>query len=132
MIYYKKNKDFLADLERSEDKYMSSRAGIGRSNEIKILMIVKILLKDTSIFTEEDEEFLQTVKTALEMGNISKKTVQAANNELNKINLDDGIKVLGKLKICFPKRILHFAEVPTKKIPDFKEIILSEYFYMKK
>lgn len=125
----KKNKEFLQNLSESEDKEMMSRIGTGRSNETQILNLVKFLLKDTSIYTEEDEEFLNTLRMALELGTIPKKTAQATNKELKKLPLNDRIKVLGKLKMCFPEKVLRFADLPAKANNDIREIILSEYFY---
>ena len=126
----KSNKEFLEDLYDSEEKIMMSNAGTGRSNDRQLLEKVKFLLKNTSVFTEEDEEFLKKLQNVLRLGIVPKKTAQAANQELKRTNLNDAMKVLGLLKKWLSKCV-EYKEDNHKTVDNAKEIILSEYFYKK-
>ena len=124
------NKEFLENLYDSEEKVMMSNAGTGRSNDRQILYSVKFLLRDTSIFTDEDEEFLKKLQTVLELGMVPKKTAQAANQDLKRIKPTETIKVLGILKKWLSKCV-EYKEDRHKVVDSSQEIILSEYFYKK-
>jgi len=123
------NKAFLDTLAQATVNTPISHSG--RSNESNILATVKFLLKDTAIFTEEDEEFLRALQKCLEMGTIPKKTAQEANKELKKQNLNEQVKVLGMLKTWFAKSVNYNNNGPVKPVTEAREIILSEYFYRK-
>ena len=123
------NKAFLDTLSHIEAATPISHSG--RSNETKVLNIVKFMLKDTAIFTEEDEEFLRALQKSLEMGTVPKKTAQEANKELQKQNLNEKLKVLGMLKKWFSKSVSFTNNGPVKPVAETREIILSEYFYRK-
>ena len=124
-----RNKAYLDALSYVEE--ITPVAHSGRSNEAKILSVVKLLLKDTSTFTEEDEDFLNALKKSLEMGVVPKKTAQTAHKELQKHNLNDTLKILGMLKTWFSKVVNYSNNGPVKPVAEAREIILSEYFYRK-
>lgn len=122
-----RNKAFLDALTHTEEHMPTIRSG--RSNDSNILTVVKFLMKDTTTFTEEDEEFLQALRKTIEMGMLPKKTAQDTNKELKKHNLNDRIKVLGLLKSRLSKSVNYRTNTPEKPAGDVREIILSEYFY---
>lgn len=124
-----KNKAYIDALAHVEE--ITSVVRTGRSNETTILNLVKFMLKDTSTFTEEDEEFLAALQHSLEMGTVPKKTTQEAKKELQKQNFNDKLKILGILKSRFAKCVNYVNNGSTKTVTDTREIILSEYFYRK-
>ena len=89
------------------------------------------LLRDTSQYTEEDEEFLRELSEALEMGSVPKKTVQEAKKALDKQRdiLLENIKAVHFLKSWFSKCVYSRNNTANHSVNDAREIILSEYFY---
>ena len=127
-----KNKTFLREQSENETKEIALRRR-GNSNEANIQTLVKFLLKDTSCFTDNDEEYLQKLNNALTLGNIAKNTLKVANKALKTISNNDKLKILGKLKEYFSEKNLGSNKTPVaKNINSNQEIILSEYFYGEK
>ena len=121
------NKEFLEKLYNDEKMVIEEYKGSTNSNDNNILKIVKFLLKDNSIYTEEDEEFLQNLKRVLEAGSVSKKTIHDANREIKPLNLNNKMNIISLLKIYFSKSI-EYKEIKSQNVSKPKEIILSEYF----
>lgn len=125
----KRNKAYLDGLAVAED--LTPVANSGRSNEAKLQKDVMFLLRDTSQYTEEDEEFLRELSEALEMGSVPKKTVQEAKKALDKQRdiLLENIKAVHFLKSWFSKCVYLRNNTANQNVNDAREIILSEYFY---
>lgn len=125
----KRNKAYLDGLAVAED--LTPVANSGRSNEAKLQKDVMFLLRDTSQYTEEDEEFLRELSEALEMGSVPKKTVQEAKKALDKQRdiLLENIKAVHFLKSWFSKCVYSRNNTANQNVNDAREIILSEYFY---
>lgn len=125
----KRNKAYLDGLAVAED--LTPVANSGRSNEAKLQKDVMFLLRDTSQYTEEDEEFLRELSEALEMGSVPKKTVQEAKKALDKQRdiLLENIKAVHFLKSWFSKCVYSRNNTANHNVKDAREIILSEYFY---
>lgn len=125
----KRNKAYLDGLAVAED--LTPVANSGRSNEAKLQKDVMFLLRDTSHYTEEDEEFLRELSEALEMGSVPKKTVQEAKKALDKQRdiLLKNIKAVHFLKSWFSKCVYSRNNTANQNVNDAREIILSEYFY---
>lgn len=125
----KSNKAYLDGLAAAED--LTPVANSGRSNEAKLQKDVMFLLRDTSQYTEEDEEFLRELSEALEMGSVPKKTVQEAKKALDKQRdiLLENIKAVHFLKSWFSKCVYSRNNTANHNVKDAREIILSEYFY---
>lgn len=125
----KSNKAYLDGLAAAED--LTPVANSGRSNEAKLQKDVMFLLRDTSQYTEEDEEFLRELSEALEMGSVPKKTVQEAKKALDKQRdiLLENIKAVHFLKSWFSKCVYSRNNTTNHNVKDAREIILSEYFY---
>ena len=120
--------DTLSYVESQEPVVRSSS-----SSDAKIMSGVKFMLKDTSIFTEEDEEFLLALKKTLEKGMVPKKTAQEASKYIkqNKDIYADKLKALSLFKKWFAKCVSYRDATPVQPVADAREIILSEYFYRK-
>lgn len=116
--------------------YVESQEPVARSSsssDAKIMTGIKFMLKDTSIFTEEDDEFLLALKKTLEKGMVPKKTAQEASKYIkqNKDVYADKLKALSLFKKWFAKCVSYRDTGPVQSVADAREIILSEYFYRK-
>lgn len=102
----------------------------GRDSAANILRILKVTLKNTQQFTDEQELYLKKVLTQLEEGGLPKQTTKETLKALNELKKDlmNPFKVLATLQTHIPQRLLegHYVEyLPT--IFDKREVILSLY-----
>jgi hypothetical protein len=100
----------------------------GRDSASNILRILKLTLKNTQQFTEEQELYLKKVITQLEEGGLPKQTTKETLKALYNLKHDimNPLKVLATLQINIPQVLLqsHYAEQnvsPSGK----REVILS-------
>jgi len=100
----------------------------GRDSASNILRILKLIFKNTSQFTDEQELYLKKVKTQLEEGGLPKQTTKETLKALNNLKHDikNPLKVLATLQRNIPEALLqsHYAEQnvsPSGK----REVILS-------
>ncbi|MCG2718701.1 MAG: phospholipase D-like domain-containing protein [Nanoarchaeota archaeon] len=116
----KKEFDAVFIQEENEPK-----ASGGRSQEGKLIKIIKAIIKAKE-FTDEDEEYLQEVLRLLKEGGIAKATIKRIVEEIgNEIN---PLKILAKIKAGISPSV--FQGTFTKNSADIagpKEVILSEY-----
>lgn len=102
----------------------------GRDSASNILRILKITLKNTKQFTDEQELYLKKVITQLEEGGLPKQTTKETLKALNELKQDlmNPFKVLATLQSHIPERLLegHYAEQLTT-IFGKREVILSLY-----
>lgn len=97
----------------------------GRSQEAKLIKIIKAIIKAKE-FTDEDEEYLQEVLRLLREGGIAKATIKRVVGEIgNEIN---PLKILAKVKSGISPSVFQgtFAK-SSADISGPKEVILSEY-----
>jgi len=102
----------------------------GRDSAANVLRILKVTLKNTQQFTDEQELYLKKVLTQLEEGGLPKQTTKETLKALNELNKDfmNPFKVLATLQNRIPERLLegHYVEYsPT--IFGKREVILSLY-----
>lgn len=111
--------------EMEEPKHRS-----GRDNAAHILKIVKITLKNTQQFTDEQELYLKKVEKQLIEGGLPKQTIKETRKELAELKQDvqNPFKVMAVLQTKIPDRLLegHFAE-HTPTVFGKREVILSLY-----
>jgi superfamily II DNA or RNA helicase len=107
----------------------STKKGVDSS--VKIMKILKVTLKNTKQFTEEQELYLKKVLNELEEGGLPKQTTKETLKALNELNqeLINPLKVLGTLHKHIPERFLHghYAE-QNPRIYSKREVILSMFF----
>ena len=102
----------------------------GADNASRILRILKVTKKDSQRFTEEQEEYLNSVISKLEEGGIPKQTAKKTRKAL--VDLDKEVtnpfKVLGVLKLNIPDALLesHYSENISPN-QGKREVILSLY-----
>jgi superfamily II DNA or RNA helicase len=102
----------------------------GRDSAANVLRILKVTLKNTQQFTDEQELYLKKVLTQLEEGGLPKQTTKETLKALNELKKDlmNPFKVLATLQNRIPERLLegHYVEYsPT--IFGKREVILSLY-----
>lgn len=102
----------------------------GRDSAANVLRILKVTLKNTQQFTDEQELYLKKVLTQLEEGGLPKQTTKETLKALNELKKDlmNPFKVLATLQTHIPERLLegHYVEyLPT--IFGKREVILSLY-----
>ena len=102
----------------------------GRDSAVNIQRILKVIMKNTQQFTEDQELYLKKVLTQLEEGGLPKQT---AKNTLKALDaLKDGLvnpfKVLAVLQTHIPQKLLesHYAE-QNPSVFGKREVILSLY-----
>ncbi len=123
-----KNKEafiFATTVEMAEP-----RVRRGRDSAAAILKILKVTLKNTSQFTDDQEQYLRKVFTQLEEGGLPKQTAREALSALEdlKQGLVNPFKVLAGLQMHIPERLLsgHYSEQNTA-VSGKREVILSLY-----
>ena len=101
----------------------------GRSNEITLVRTIKAI-KKFSGFTDEDEEYLERVLTALEEGALPKQPTKTLVKEIKKEN--NPLKILFKFKQGIPQNFFSegFVDNPYYNTAP-REVILSEYLINK-
>jgi superfamily II DNA/RNA helicase/HKD family nuclease len=119
------NKDFLEDITGEDDIDMSGSHGSGSSNENKIIHTIKSVLGKFKGYTDDDENYLKLVKTAIENGTIPRNTTKRIKQELQK-NLNP-LGILQVIRNNISYDTLHMdGKKPKEK--SVREVILSEYF----
>jgi len=102
----------------------------GRDSAANILRILKVTIKNTQIFTEDQELYLKKVLIQLEEGGLPKQTAKNTLKALDalKDELINPFKVLATLQTHIPERLLqrHYAE-QNPAVFGTREVILSLY-----
>ena len=116
------NKNEFEKIFETEETAPSSPEG--KSNESKLLKVVKAISKEPQ-FTDEDESYLERVIKLLKDGGVPKKTIQRI---LNKITTElNPHKILAVLKFHLTSELFNQPVGSTSANLDGpKEIILSE------
>lgn len=102
----------------------------GRDSAVQILSILKITLKNTKQFTDDQELYVKKVLSQLNEGGLPKQTTKETLNALSKLKteLANPFKVLATLQMHIPERLLesHYAE-QNPQVTGKREVILSMY-----
>jgi superfamily II DNA or RNA helicase len=102
----------------------------GRDSASETARILKATLKNTAMFTDDQEMYLRNVLARLEEGALPKQTAKNTLKALTSLGeeLLDPMKVLGTLHKNIPERLLmnHFAE-NSPAVSGRREVILSMY-----
>ena len=123
-----KNKEAFKEVTTEELTEPSPRRG--RDSATKLLKIIKITMKKSSILTDDQEDYLRTLSNRIEVGAIPKKTLNKTLKELSKLGngIANPLKVLAILQKNISERFLesHYAETPIR-FKGKREVILSLY-----
>ena len=123
-----KNKKAFVEATTEEELLPVYRRG--RDSGAQILKILKATLKNSKIFTDEQEEYLKKVIQQLEEGAIPKQTTKGTLKKLKELKEEiiNPIKVIAMLQHTVPERLLesHYAE-HSGRFSGKREVILSLY-----
>ncbi|MBU1077424.1 MAG: helicase, partial [Spirochaetes bacterium] len=134
----KLTKKFYALLDKNKEAFILTtseeiqdhQGKKGRDSSVQILKILKVIIKNTQKFTDDQEMYLKRVMSQLEQGGFPKHTTKEALKALNELNsgLINPLKVLGVLQKMIPIRLLDSHYVEKEFITQHKrEVILSLY-----
>jgi superfamily II DNA/RNA helicase len=102
----------------------------GRDSAANILRILKVTMKNTQKFTDDQELYLNKVFRQFEEGGIPKQTAKTTLKALNELEADliNPFKVLAVLQANIPEKLLqsHYAE-QKRSVLGKREVILSLY-----
>ena len=103
----------------------------GKDTSRDLLKVLKITLKNSQKFTDEQEEYIKKLIIRLEEGSIPKQTIKEVLHSLEKINkeLPNPLKVLAVIQTSIPVKLLegHYIESSSQGL-NKREVILSMYF----
>jgi len=130
ILYELLDKNKEAFIFATTDEMTETQYRHGRDSAANVLRILKVTLKNTQQFTDEQELYLKKVLTQLEEGGLPKQTTKETLKALNELKKDlmNPFKVLATLQTHIPQRLLegHYVEyLPT--IFGKREVILSLY-----
>lgn len=124
-----KNKEafIIATTEEMAEPVKSS----GHDNNLQLLRILKLNQQNTQQLTDEQEQYLHKVILKLENGSLPRQTVKRILkkvNQLNKVDIQNPLKVLALLQAHISSRLLeeHYAETSSTSTGK-REVILSLY-----
>lgn len=125
-----KNKRAFAFSTTANDLPETKTRG-GRDSATQVLRVLKMVMKDRSQLTEDQEIYLNKVMLQLEEGGLPKQTTKVVSQALDK-EIQKGIhplRIMAVLQLNVPSRLLesHFSESVTLD-GGRREVILSEYF----
>jgi len=101
--------------------------GGGQSNERYILLRLKAKdFRYYPTFTDDDDAFIRSVISALELGIIPKKTCKTIKQKIEKT--DDALEVFRILRAELPDERLLQDQPGTHASTDIREVVLSEFF----
>ena len=102
----------------------------GKDNAAQLLKLLKAVFKNTQKLTDDQEAYIDKLKTRLEEGGLPKQTTKAAMQALNKAGnqLRDPLKVLAILQTTISPMLLESHLVALKPgAAGKREVILSMY-----
>ncbi|MFH0947569.1 MAG: helicase-related protein [Elusimicrobiota bacterium] len=101
----------------------------GRDSASNMIRVLKITIKNTKQFTDEQELYLKKVITQLEEGGLPKQTTKETLKALNNLKQDlmNPFKVLATLQTHIPERLLESHYVEHISTFGKREVILSLY-----
>jgi superfamily II DNA/RNA helicase/HKD family nuclease len=124
----KKNKEKFFDATAEEQISIHRHRGV--DGAIKLIRILRAILRNGEQLTDDQENYLKTLKQKLEEGAIPKKTIQKANQLIQKLGeeIEDPLKVMSILQKEISPAFLksHLVEASTS-IDEKREVILSLY-----
>lgn len=118
------NKEYLEEITGDDGIDMGGNRGGGTSNEAQILKTIKAVVGKFKGYTDDDEEYLKMVKTALENGTIPRNTSKRIKQEMTK-----NLNPLGVLQVLRNNISYDDLYVDTRRPKEraIREVILSEY-----
>ncbi len=130
MFYDLLDKNKKAFIYATTEELVEMQIKKGRDSAMQILAILKLTLKNTKQFTDDQELYVKKVLSQLREGGLPKQTTKAALAALNKLSTElvNPFKVLAALQMHIPARLLerHYAEQNPQVIGK-REVILSMY-----
>ncbi len=129
-IYDLLNKNKEAFIVATTEEMAEPQKRKSRDSADNIRKILKATLKNTKIFTDDQENYLKKVLTQLEEGGIPKRTLKKTLKALNDLydEIVNPFKVLAILQSHIPEKLLqsHYAE-RNLTVSGKREVILSLY-----
>ncbi|MGD0020902.1 MAG: helicase-related protein [Smithellaceae bacterium] len=130
MFYDMLDKTKEAFIFATTEEMIELQSKRGRDSAIQILGILKVTLKNTKQFTDDQELYIKKVLSQLREGGLPKQTTKETLAALNKLKaeLANPFKVLATLQMHIPERLLeaHYAE-QNPQVLGKREVILSMY-----
>ncbi len=122
--YLNKNKEFLQIITNQDDIEMQGHSPKGKDNGKKIIEYIKSYLKTDSIYTDDEEEFLRSIRKTIEAGDIAKKTLKKINDDIKKVTANNPIRFLQIMRDHIKPNMLLTRDNQTDT-QNISEIILS-------
>lgn len=124
-----KNKEFFEDLI-SEENMLQSDTRTGSTDRKLYKRLTSNFIRYYKGFTEEEEEYMELVKTKLDEGALPKQTIKNIWKKMQ--NEDDPLKIISVLKKLISKNLLKDTYAQTsEKVLTSRIVILSELFIPK-
>lgn len=124
------DKNKSAFIDATTEDLLTPEPKRGRDSGAQVLKILKATMKNSTRFTDEQEEHLKRLIKQLEEGAIPKQTTKKTLKALNELKSDltNPLKVLAVVQNNIPKKFLesHYAEY-SQRFSGKREVILSLY-----
>jgi len=129
-IYELLDKNKQAFIDATTEETIELQTGRGRDSAANIIKILKLTLKNSMQFTDEQESYIKKVITQLTEGGLPKQTIKETLKALNNLGNEmlNPFKVLAILQKNISDKLLtsHYAE-NNPLLSGKREIILSVY-----
>lgn len=134
-IYELLDKNKNAFILATNEENVEPQAGRGKDSASNIIKILKLTLKDSMKFTDDQESYIRKVITQLNEGGLPKQTIKEALKTLNSLGneMQNPFKVLAVIQKNIPEKLLnpHYAE-NNPLLSGKREVILSVYLISEK
>ncbi len=134
-IYELLDKNKNAFILATNEENVEPQTGRGKDSASNIIKILKLTLKDSMKFTDDQESYIRKVITQLNEGGLPKQTIKEALKTLNSLGneMQNPFKVLAVIQKNIPEKLLnpHYAE-NNPLLSGKREVILSVYLISEK
>ena len=134
-IYELLDKNKNAFILATNEENVEPQTGRGKDSASNIIKILKLTLKDSMKFTDDQESYIRKVITQLNEGGLPKQTIKEALKALNSLGneIQNPFKVLAVIQKNIPEKLLnpHYAE-NNPLLSGKREVILSVYLVSEK
>ena len=134
-IYELLDKNKNAFILATNEENVEPQTGRGKDSASNIIKILKLTLKDSMKFTDDQESYIRKVITQLNEGGLPKQTIKEALKALSSLGneIQNPFKVLAVIQKNIPEKLLnpHYAE-NNPLLSCKREVILSVYLVSEK
>lgn len=134
-IYELLDKNKNAFILATNEENVEPQTGRGKDSASNIIKILKLTLKDSMKFTDDQESYIRKVITQLNEGGLPKQTIKEALKALSSLGneIQNPFKVLAVIQKNIPEKLLnpHYAE-NNPLLSGKREVILSVYLISEK